>query len=391
MYSDTINQGLAQGHSFKATFAEEAAEEDLDDLRRTFRIKAYQRRQEAVIRHLMERGWTRSGDPGAGLPAFGDAGHRRSGDRPPAHRYLEIRAEYGGPTDAAFTSAEGGEITAETFADYLSLLRRVRINTEFNGSLCRGLLQARYGDTDTAPDGGAYPGGLHCRQGGDWKFGRKPLMPKMMLHRAEARAALGRGVAKLTLAVQGTLGPKGMNAIIDRPIGTPIVSRDGVSIADEVELPCRFENMGAQVVREVSKQTNEVAGDGTTTATVLANALIQDGLKVLESDTSPVDLVAGIDRAAGVIAEALRRSAKPLSGQVSSKRSRQSRQPTRRLAGWSPKRWGASGPTASWRSSSVPASRPRWKWSRACRSTGATSRTTWSPMSRQCGRCWTIR
>ena len=83
-------------------------------------------------------------------------------------------------------------------------------------------------------------------------------MPKMMLHRAEARAALGRGVAKLTLAVQGTLGPKGMNAIIDRPIGTPIVSRDGVSIADEVELPCRFENMGAQVVREVSKQTNEV-------------------------------------------------------------------------------------------------------------------------------------
>ena len=72
--------------------------------------------------------------------------------------------------------------------------------------------------------------------------------------------------------------------------------------------------MGAQVVREVSKQTNEVAGDGTTTATVLANALIQDGLKVLDSDTSPVDLVAGIDRAAGVIAEALRRSARPLSG-----------------------------------------------------------------------------
>src|SRR5918994_290598 len=130
---------------------------------------------------------------------------------------------------------------------------------------------------------------------------KQALMPKMMLHRAEARAALGRGVAKLTLAVQGTLGPKGMNAIIDRPIGTPIVSRDGVSIADEVELPCRFENMGAQVVREVSKQTNEVAGDGTTTATVLANALIQDGLKVLDSDTSPVDLVAGIERACDLV------------------------------------------------------------------------------------------
>jgi hypothetical protein len=68
-------------------------------------------------------------------------------------RYLEIRAEYGGPTDAAFTTAEGDAITPEAFSDYLSLLRRVRINTEFNGSLCRGLLQARYGDTDSAPDG----------------------------------------------------------------------------------------------------------------------------------------------------------------------------------------------------------------------------------------------
>ena len=118
MYSDTINQGLAQGHSFKATFAEEAAEEDLDDLRRTFRIKAYQRRQEAVIRHLMERGWT-----------------------PPAILALDC------PHLAT--------ITPETFSDYLTLLRRVRINTEFNGSLCRGLLQARYGDDEpaSAPDG----------------------------------------------------------------------------------------------------------------------------------------------------------------------------------------------------------------------------------------------
>ena len=103
-------------------------------------------------------------------------------------------------------------------------------------------------------------------------------MPNIMLHDEEAREALGRGVAKLAKAVRGTLGPRGMNAIIDRPIGTPIISRDGVSIASEIELECPFENMGAQVVREVSKQTNEVAGDGTTTATVLADALVQDGL-----------------------------------------------------------------------------------------------------------------
>src|SRR5580704_16171293 len=106
-------------------------------------------------------------------------------------------------------------------------------------------------------------------------------MPKMMLHDAAAREALGRGVAKLARAVRGTLGPKGMNVIIDRPIGTPIVSRDGLCIADEVELECPFENMGAQVVREVSRRTNEVAGDGTTTATVLADALIQEGLKAI--------------------------------------------------------------------------------------------------------------
>src|SRR5271156_4718344 len=87
-------------------------------------------------------------------------------------------------------------------------------------------------------------------------------MPKIMLHDAEAREALGRGVAKLTKAVSGTLGPRGMNAVMDRPIGTPIVSRDGVSIASEIELECPFENMGAQVLREVSKQTNEVAGGG---------------------------------------------------------------------------------------------------------------------------------
>src|SRR6202049_4181713 len=116
-------------------------------------------------------------------------------------------------------------------------------------------------------------------------------MAKIMLHDQAAREALGRGVAKLTKAVRGTLGHKGMNAIIDRPIGTPIVSRDGVSIASEIELEDPFENMGAQVVREVSKQTNEVAGDGTTTATVLADVLVQDGLKCLAAGATPGELV----------------------------------------------------------------------------------------------------
>lgn len=137
-------------------------------------------------------------------------------------------------------------------------------------------------------------------------------MAKMMLFDAEARAALGRGVNLLTRAVQSTLGPKGGNAIIDVPIGTPIVSRDGVSIAAEIELEDRFENMGAQVVREVSKRTNEVAGDGTTTATVLANALIQEGFKSLEGKVAALDLVHGMNLAVGRVVEALKAAATPI-------------------------------------------------------------------------------
>ena len=139
-------------------------------------------------------------------------------------------------------------------------------------------------------------------------------MAKMMLHDQQAREALGRGVAKLAKAVRGTLGPKGMNAVIDRPIGTPIVSRDGVSIASEIELEDPFENMGAQVLREVSKQTNEVAGDGTTTATILADVLVQDGLRLLAGGANPVELVEGLELAVAETIAALKRSAKSVDG-----------------------------------------------------------------------------
>ena len=137
-------------------------------------------------------------------------------------------------------------------------------------------------------------------------------MPKIMLHDDAARHALARGVAKLAKAVRGTLGPKGMNAVMDRPIGTPIVSRDGVSIASEIELEDPFENMGAQVLREVSKQTNEVAGDGTTTATVLADELVQDGLKSLAGGANPVELVEGLEAAVIATIEHLKNSAVPV-------------------------------------------------------------------------------
>jgi chaperonin GroEL len=139
-------------------------------------------------------------------------------------------------------------------------------------------------------------------------------MPKLMLHNSDARRALARGVGRLAAAVEPTLGPRGMNAMIDRPIGTPMVTRDGVSIASEIELSDRFENMGAQVVREVSMQTNEVAGDGTTTAIVLANALVQKGIEANERGAKSVDLCRGIDLAVDKVVEALKAKAKPAKG-----------------------------------------------------------------------------
>ena len=136
-------------------------------------------------------------------------------------------------------------------------------------------------------------------------------MPKLMIHGNDARRALAHGVQKLSAAVESTLGPMGMNAMIDRPMGTPLISRDGVSIASEIELFDRFENMGAQVVREVSMQTNDVAGDGTTTSIVLANGMIQQGVALIDRGAKPVELCRGIALAVEATTAALRTGAKP--------------------------------------------------------------------------------
>jgi len=137
-------------------------------------------------------------------------------------------------------------------------------------------------------------------------------MPKMLLYGESARTTLARGVEKLARAIEATLGPRGGNAVIDRPLGTPLVSRDGVSIAEEIELEDRFENMGAQIVREVAKQTNEVAGDGTTTAVVLANALIQEGLNFLSRSNNTVLLFEGMDLAVQAALQQLKTLAAPV-------------------------------------------------------------------------------
>ena len=130
-------------------------------------------------------------------------------------------------------------------------------------------------------------------------------MAKEIKYGAEARAALEVGVNKLTDTVRVTLGPKGRNVVLDKSFGTPLITNDGVTIAKEIELEDAFENMGAQLVKEVATKTNDVAGDGTTTATVLAQSMIHEGMKNLAAGANPIILRRGMKKATDVAVEAI--------------------------------------------------------------------------------------
>ncbi|MFA0747771.1 chaperonin GroEL [Fervidibacter sp.] len=122
-------------------------------------------------------------------------------------------------------------------------------------------------------------------------------MPKELLYSEEARRALERGVNAVANAVKVTLGPKGRNVVLDKKFGAPSITKDGVTVAKEIELAQHFENLGAQLVREVASKTNDVAGDGTTTATVLAQAMVREGLKMVAAGSNPMALRRGIEKA----------------------------------------------------------------------------------------------
>jgi len=130
-------------------------------------------------------------------------------------------------------------------------------------------------------------------------------MAKEIKFGAEARAALESGVNQLTDTVKVTLGPKGRNVVLDKSFGAPLITNDGVTIAKEIELEDAFENMGAQLIREVASKTNDVAGDGTTTATVLAQAMVQEGIKNLAAGANPIDLRRGMKKATDLTVEAI--------------------------------------------------------------------------------------
>ena len=130
-------------------------------------------------------------------------------------------------------------------------------------------------------------------------------MAKEIKYGAEARRALEEGVNKLADTVRVTIGPKGRNVVLDKSFGAPLITNDGVTIAKEIELEDRFENMGAQLIREVAAKTNDVAGDGTTTATVLTQAMVQEGMKNLEAGANPIVLRKGMKKATDVAVEAI--------------------------------------------------------------------------------------
>lgn len=137
-------------------------------------------------------------------------------------------------------------------------------------------------------------------------------MAKQLIFDEAARSSLLRGVALLTEAVKATLGPKGRNAILDKKYGAPTITKDGVTVAKEIELKDPWENMGAQLVREVASKTSDVAGDGTTTATVLAHAIYREGIKNVVAGANPMDLKRGIEKAVVVVLDELKKMSKPV-------------------------------------------------------------------------------
>ncbi len=141
-------------------------------------------------------------------------------------------------------------------------------------------------------------------------------MPKIIEYDASAREKLKTGVDKLANAVKVTLGPKGRNVILDKKYGSPTVTKDGVSVAKEIELEDHFENMGAQMVKEVASKTSDVAGDGTTTATVLAQAIYREGVKAVTAGINPMALKRGIDSAVLTLVEEIKKLSKPVSGKT---------------------------------------------------------------------------
>src|SRR5688572_25435737 len=141
-------------------------------------------------------------------------------------------------------------------------------------------------------------------------------MAKQLFFNIDARNKMKKGVDTLANAVKVTLGPKGRNVVLEKKFGAPTVTKDGVTVAKEIELEDRLENMGAQMVREVASKTSDVAGDGTTTATVLAQAIFREGVRTVAAGANPMALKRGIERAIETAVEQIKTLSQPVSGEA---------------------------------------------------------------------------
>src|SRR5438034_7808072 len=139
---------------------------------------------------------------------------------------------------------------------------------------------------------------------------------KDIIYAEDCRQAILRGVNKLAEAVKITLGPKGRNVVLEKKFGSPLSTKDGVSVAKEIELEDPKENMGAQLVREVASKTSDVAGDGTTTATVLAQAIFREGVKAVTAGSNPMDIKRGVEKAVEAVVEKIKKISRPVAGKA---------------------------------------------------------------------------
>jgi chaperonin GroEL len=194
------------------------------------------------------------------------------------------------------------------------------------------------------------------------------MAAKQIAYDVDAREKILRGVQKLAKAVKVTLGPSGRVVILEKSFGAPTVTKDGVTVAKEIELEDPYENMGAQMVKEVASKASKDAGDGTTTATVYAEAIYAEGLKNITAGANPTSVKRGIDKAVEIVVEHLRKMSKP----VKSKLAHAAPTRTSKSAASLPKQWTRSVRTASSPSKRARASSPKCSSLRACSSTRAT-------------------
>ena len=215
------------------------------------------------------------------------------------------------------------------------------------------------------------------------------MSAKEVKFNSDARDKMLKGVDILADAVKVTLGPKGRNVVIEKSFGAPRITKDGVTVAKEIELEDKFENMGAQMLREVASKTSDIAGDGTTTATVLAQAIVKEGAKSVAAGANPMDLKRGIDLAVNAVVGELNANSKKLStndevaqvGAVSANGDAE----IGRMIAEAMKKVGNEGVITVEEAKSLETDS---RWSRACSSTAATSRPTSSPTQRRCWSSW---